>query len=479
MAVGAEAAVRELRATYATGKTKSFEWRFSQLKAIQKIVSLHNEEIVEALRSDLQKPEFEAVIHEVKTSLISFPSSAKIVPEPFGVVLVISAWNFPFLLSLDPVVGAIAAGNAVVLKPSESSPATSSLLAKLVGKYMDASAVKVVEGAVAETTALLEQKWDKILYTGGGKVGRIVLSAAAKHLTPVILELGGKCPVVVDSTVNLKTYEDYIENINIISYNDVNFYTLVEKVAARRIIGGKWCANSGQTCIAPDYIITTQDFLPQLVNALSSQLDKFFGKEPLRSKELSSIVNIHHFNRLLKLLDDDEVSRKIVRGGERDQSSLKIAPTIISGVSTDSLLMDEEIFGPILPIITVDKIEECVGVINAKEKPLAAYLFTNDKKLEDKFVRNISSGAMIINDTVLHFFEAGLPFGGVGGSGMGAYHGKFSFDAFSHKKALLKRGFALDISARYPPYTPGKRRFLRAVVQGNLLDIIRSLSTCW
>ncbi|KAL1561221.1 aldehyde dehydrogenase (NAD(+)) [Salvia divinorum] len=477
MAVEAEAAARELRATYATGKTKSFEWRSSQLKAIQKIVSLHSDEIVEALRSDLQKPEFESVVHEisgvsascklalkelnrwmkpqkVKTSLITFPSSAKIVSEPFGVVLVISAWNFPLLLSLDPVVGAIAAGNAVVLKPSESSPATSSLLAKLVGKYMDASAVRVVEGAVAETAALLEQKWDKILYTGGGKVGRIVLSAAAKHLTPVILELGGKCPVVVDSAVNLK-------------------------VAARRIIAGKWCANSGQTCISPDYIITTKDFAPQLVNALSAQLDKFFGKEPLRSKELSSIVNIHHFNRLVKLLDDDEVSRKIVRGGERDQSNLKIAPTIISGVSTDSLLMDEEIFGPILPIITVDQIEECVGVINAKEKPLAAYLFTNDKKLEDKFVRNISAGAMIINDTVIHFFEAGLPFGGVGGSGMGAYHGKFSFDAFSHKKALLKRSFAVDISARYPPYTPGKRRFLRAVVQGNLLDILRSLYSCW
>ncbi|XP_047978810.1 aldehyde dehydrogenase-like [Salvia hispanica] len=387
----AEAAMRELRATYATGKTKSFEWRSSQLKAIKKIVSLHSEEIVEALRSDLQKPEFEAVIHEVGFMFM------------YMFIMCVCSYIVNLVLSLDPVVGAIAAGNAVVLKPS-SSPAMSSLLAKLVGKYMDASAVKVVEGAVAETTALLEQKWDKILYTGGGKVGCIVLSAAAKHLTPVILELGGKCPVVVDSAINLK-------------------------VAARRIIGGKWCANSGQACIAPDYIITTKDFVPQLVNALSAQLDKFFGKESLRSKELSSIVNIHHFNRLSKLLDDDDVSKKIVRGGERDQSNLKIVPTIISGVSTDSLLMDEEIFGPILPIIT--------------------------------------------------FMEAGLPFGGIGGSGMGASHGKFSFDAFSHKKALLKRGFAIDISARYPPYTTGKRRFLRAVVQGSLLDIIRSLSTCW
>ncbi|XP_057773293.1 aldehyde dehydrogenase-like [Salvia miltiorrhiza] len=476
-AVEAEAAVRELRDTYAAGKTKSFEWRISQLKAIQQILTLHSEEIIGALRSDLKKPEFEAVIHEisvvsascklalkelhrwmkpqkVKTTLITFPSSAKIVSEPFGVVLVISAWNFPFALSVDPVIGAIAAGNAVVLKPSENAPATSSLLAKLVGKYMDASAVKVVEGAVPQTTALLDQKWDKILYTGGSAVGRIVLTAAAKHLTPVILELGGKCPAVVDSKINLK-------------------------VAARRIIAGKWGCNNGQACISPDYLITTKDFVSEVVNILSAELEKFFGEEPLQSKELSSIVNSHHFNRLVKLLDDDEVSGKIVCGGERDKSNLKIAPTIILGASKDSLVMKEEIFGPILPIITVDKIEECFGVINAMEKPLAAYLFTNDKKLEEKFVRSVSAGGMIINDTILHFLEAGIPFGGIGESGMGAYHGKFSFDAFSHKKPLLKRSFAIDISARYPPYTPGKRRFLRAVVQGTLFDILRSLATCW
>ncbi|KAG6419789.1 hypothetical protein SASPL_116301 [Salvia splendens] len=270
---------------------------------------------------------------KVKTSLISLPSSAKIVPEPFGVVLVISAWKFPFLLSLDPVVGAIAAGNVVVLKPSESSPAMSLLLAKLVGKYMDGSAVKVVEGAVAETTALLEQKWDKILRWQGGAYR-------------------AKCWGEASYTNDFGAWWEISSGSR-----------KVEKIAARRIIGGKWCANSGQTCIAADYIITTKNFVPQLLNALSAQLDKFFGKEPLLSKELSSIVNIHHFNRLLKLLDDEE------------------------------------------------------------------------------------------------FLEAGLPFGGVGGSGMGACHGKFSFDAFSHKKALLKQSFALDISARYPPYTPGETAF--------------------
>ncbi|KAH6780333.1 aldehyde dehydrogenase 3H1 [Perilla frutescens var. hirtella] len=473
----AEAAVRELRSTYATGKTKSYEWRVSQLKSLLKIVTLHKEDIIDALRSDLKKPEFESVIHEisvvsascklalkelprwmkpqkVKTTLISFPSSAKIVSEPFGVVLVISAWNFPFALSLDPVIGAIAAGNAVVLKPSETAPATSSLLAKLLGKYMDPSAVKVVEGTVPETTALLEQKWDKILYTGGSTVGRIVLTAAAKHLTPVVLELGGKCPVVLDSKINLK-------------------------VAARRIIAGKWGCNNGQACISPDYVITTKEFVSEVVNVLSAELEKFFGKDPLQSKELSSIINGHHFNRLVKLLDDEEVSGKIVHGGHRDKFNLKIAPTIILDVSGDSPIMNEEIFGPILPIITVDKIEESFGVINAEEKPLAAYLFTNDKKLVEKFVKDIPAGGMIINDTVLHFLEPGLPFGGVGESGMGAYHGKFSFDAFSHKKPLLKRCFAIDISARYPPYTPGKQRFLQAVLQGNLLAILRSLGSCW
>ncbi|KAG6408325.1 hypothetical protein SASPL_131330 [Salvia splendens] len=474
MDVEAEETVRELRAAYTTGKTKSFEWRASQLKAIQEMLTLHTHQIIQALRSDLNKPEFEAVIHEVKTTLISFPSSAKIVSEPLGLVLVISAWNFPFALSLDPVVGAIAAGNAVVLKPSESAPATSSLLAQLVEKYMDTSAVKVVEGAVSQTTALLHQKWDKIFYTGNIYIYIYVIG----HLTPVVLELGGKCPAVLDSNINLK----HLLELTLKHAFDKKpkcCADLNSHVAARRIIAGKWGCNSGQACISPDYIITTKDFVSQLVNIMSVELEKFFGKEPLHSKELSSIINTHHFNRLVKLLDDGQVSGKIVCGGECDVSNLKIAPTIILDVSRDSVMMDEEIFGPILPIITVDKIEECFGVINGKEKPLAAYLFTNNKKLEAKFVTNISAGGMIINDTILHFLEPGLPFGGVGESGMGAYHGKFSFDAFSHKKPVLKRSFAIDISARYPPYTPGKRRFLSAVVQGNLLDILRSLGSCW
>lgn len=469
----AEAIVKELRGTYGTGKTKSYEWRVSQLKALFKIAENHEKEIADALYSDLSKPELEAFIHEismmktacklalkelkrwmrpekVKTSLTSFPSSAEIVPEPLGVVLVISAWNYPFLLSLDPVIGAIAAGNAVVLKPSEIAPATSSVLAKLLGQYMDVSAIRVVEGAVPETTALLEQKWDKIFYTGNGKVGRIVLAAAAKHLTPVVLELGGKSPVVVDSNI------DY-------------------KIAVRRIIAGKWGCNNGQACVSPDYIITTKENVPKLLDAMKQELEKFYGKDPLKSGDLSRIVNANHFQRLSKLLDDNKVVDKVVHGGQRDENNLKISPTILLDVPEDSLIMKEEIFGPLLPIITVNKVEDSIQFINAREKPLAAYLFTSNKKLEEEFVMNISAGGLLINDTTLQVALSTLPFGGVGESGMGSCHGKFSFDSFSHKKAVLRRSFAGDVPARYPPYTTGKARFLKALLNGDILGLIRAL----
>lgn len=471
--VDAEAIVKELRETYASGKTKNYEWRVSQLKALLKIAEHHEKEIVDALNSDLSKPELECFVHEismmktsckhalkqlkrwmkpekVKTSLTTFPSSAEIVPEPFGVVLVISAWNYPFLLSLDPVIGAIAAGNAVVLKPSEIAPATSSVLAKLLGEYMDVTAIRVVEGAVPETTALLEQKWDKIFYTGNGKVGRIVMAAAAKHLTPVVLELGGKSPVIVDSNINLK-------------------------VAVRRIIAGKWGCNNGQACISPDYIITTKENAPKLLDAMKLELEKFYGKDPLKSGDLSRIVNANHFHRLSKLLDDNKVVDKVVHGGQRDENNLKIAPTILLDVPEDSLIMKEEIFGPLLLILTVNKVEESIQFINAREKPLAAYLFTGDKKLEEEFVRNISAGGLLINDTTLHIATSTLPFGGVGESGMGSYHGRFSFEAFSHKKAVLRRSFGGDVPARYPPYTPEKVRFLKALLNGDILGLIRAL----
>nr|AMJ39510.1 aldehyde dehydrogenase H1 copy 1 isoform [Bixa orellana] len=433
----ANSLVKQLRANFAAGKTRSYDWRMGQLRGILKILDNHESEIVAALRSDLSKPVHEAFINEIinlqkscKLAIkklkewmtpekvpisLALKGSAEIVPEPLGVVLIISTWNFPLLLSLDPVVGAVAAGNSVVLKPSELAPVTSSLLAKLVSQYLDRSCVRVVEGAVPETTALLEQKWDKIFYTGSGRIGRTVMAAAAKHLTPVVLELGGKCPVVVDPDADIK-------------------------VTARRIAIGKWGCNNGQACIAPDYIITTKDFAPKLVDTFREVLQQIFGRSPLNSKDLSRIVNSNHFDRLTKLMDEDKVSGKIVHGGERDKTKLKIAPTIFLDVPHDSLIMNEEIFGPLLPIITVDKVEDSFDLINSSgRKPLAAYLFTSNEELKKQFVASVSSGGQLVNDTVLHVAVQELPFGGVGESGMGSYHGKFSFDAFSHKKPVLSK----------------------------------------
>ncbi|XP_059432049.1 aldehyde dehydrogenase family 3 member H1-like isoform X1 [Corylus avellana] len=465
--------VKELRESFNSGRTKSYEWRISQLKSIDKMIDENEKKITEALHKDLSKPELEAFIAEisqvksscklalkelrnwmipeqVKTSLATYPSSAEIVSEPLGVVLVISTWNFPFLLSLDPVIGAISAGNAVVLKPSEIAPATSLLLSSLVEEYLDNSAIRVVEGAVDETTALLEQKWDKILYTGSARVGRIVMAAAAKHLTPVTLELGGKCPAVVDSNINLQ-------------------------VAVRRIITGKWACNNGQACIGVDYIITTKEFAPKLIDSIRYELEQFFGKDPMESKDISRIVSSSHFARLIKLLDEDKVSDKVVLGGQRDENQLKIAPTILLDVPDDSQIMQEEIFGPLMPILTVENLKDSFEVIKSKSKPLAAYLFTNDVQLKKDFVQNISSGGMLINDTILHVATDGLPFGGVGESGIGSYHGKFSFDAFSHKKAVLYRSFDGDTSVRYPPYTPKRVRLMKALISGNIISIILAL----
>ncbi|KAH9691236.1 Aldehyde dehydrogenase family 3 member H1 [Citrus sinensis] len=445
--------VKELRGTFASGKTKSYGWRVSQLKSLMKMLNEREPDIVDALRQDLDKPELESSIYEVallKTSIKSALKELKHWMTPEKAICSEPPIYMEIHFVTNIVVGAIAAGNALVLKPSEVAPASSSLLAKLVGEYMDLSSIRVVEGAVAETSALLDQKWDKICYTGNSRVARIVMAAAAKHLTPVLLELGGKSPVVFDSGINLK-------------------------VACRRMIMGKWGCNNGQACISPDHIITTKDFAPKLLESLKNELENFYGKNPLESKDLSRIVNSNHFARLSKLLDDDKVSGKIVHGGERDKNKLRIAPTLLLDVPRDSLIMSEEIFGPLLPILTVDKIEDSFDIINSGTKPLAAYLFTNNKKLKQQFVETVSAGGLVINDTAVHLAVHSLPFGGVQESGMGAYHGKFSFDVFSHKKAVLSRGFIGDVPVRYPPYTKGKLRLLKVLISGSLLGIIRAL----
>lgn len=462
--------INDLRRSFDSGKTKTYEWRVSQLKSIAKMLQEKEKDITDALYEDLEKPEIESFLAEifqarsscqealkelsfwmrpekVKTSI---GSTAEIVSEPLGVVLVVSTWNFPFSLSIDPVIGAISAGNAVVLKPSELAPATSSLLAKLVEEYLDNSSIRVVEGAVPETTALLEQKWDKILYTGSARVARIVMAAAAKHLTPVILELGGKCPAVVDS--------------------DIDF-----QLTAKRIVAGKWGCNSGQACIAVDYIITTKEVAPKLIDALKRELEQGLGDHPLESKDTSRIVNSFHFSRLVQLIDEDKVSGKVVLGGQRDETKLKIAPTILLDVPEDAAVMQEEIFGPILPIVTVNDIEKSFRVIKSKPKPLASYLFTNNEMLKEKFVDNISSGGILINDTIIHVATPGLPFGGVGESGMGSYHGKFSFDGFSHKKPVLYRSFTGDVPLRYFPYSSRKTKILKSLLSDDFVGAVLTL----
>ncbi|KAL6870815.1 hypothetical protein ACP4OV_014663 [Aristida adscensionis] len=469
----AEEVVQELRASFRAGRTRPAEWRAAQLRALVRMIEEKEDDISAALHADLAKPHMESYLHEISlaksackfalkgmknwvkpekvpAAITTFPSTAQIVPEPLGVVLIISAWNYPFLLSIDPVIGAIAAGNAVVLKPSEIAPATSSLFAKLLPEYVDNSCIKVVEGGVPETTALLEQRWDKIFYTGNGTIARIVMTAAAKHLTPVALELGGKCPVIVDSDVDLH-------------------------VTVKRIAVGKWGCNNGQACIAPDYIITTKSFAPKLLDSLKKVLERFYGKDPLQSADLSRIVNSKHFQRLTNLIEDKKVADKIVCGGQTDEKQLKIAPTILLDVPLDAEIMTEEIFGPILPIMTVEKIEESIDLVNSKSKPLAAYLFTKNKKLQDNFVSNVTAGGMLVNDIALHLANPHLPFGGVGDSGMGSYHGKFSFDCFSHKKAVLIRGFGGEATARYPPYTQEKQKILRGLINGSFIALVLAL----
>ncbi|KAH8959708.1 hypothetical protein BDL97_06G091600 [Sphagnum fallax] len=468
--VDAPELLSELRRTFQSGRTKSQEWRLEQLHALLKMVMEQEDEIAKALSLDLGKSAYETYSCElallidscklaikslkkwmtpeqVSIALATVPSTAVIRPEPFGVALIISAWNFPIILALDPLVGAIAAGCAVVIKPSEIAPATSAFLAKMIPVYMDKEAIRVVEGGVQQITALLDQKWDKIFFTGNAKVGRIIMAAAAKHLTPVTLELGGKCPLYIDSTVDLK-------------------------VAAKRIVIGKWGSSCGQACISPNHLLVEESFVPKLISTLKNTIVDFYGEDPRTSKDLAHVVNKNHFKRLTALLDDPSTADKIIHGGERDEESLYIAPTLLLDVPLDAPIMNEEIFGPILPIITVKGPEEAIDMIADQPKPLAIYVFTNDKVVQDQMVSKTSSGGMVINDAVLHFVCTSLPFGGVGESGMGAYHGKASFDAFSHRKSILYRGMSVEVYARYPPYTTKKQQIIRALLSRDFVGLL-------
>jgi aldehyde dehydrogenase (NAD+) len=456
---GAPATLDHLRATFAGGVTRPLAWRVEQLRGLVRLIEENEEDLGIALAADLGKPriegwltdlaitrmEIEHAIKElptwmrperVKVPMIAIPGRATIHREPMGVALVIAPWNYPIQLLLLPMAAALAAGNCVVGKPSELAPATSSALADLVPRYVDTEAVAVVEGGVPETTALLAQRWDHIFYTGNGTVGRVVARAAAEHLTPVTLELGGKSPVIVDADADLK-------------------------VAAKRIAWGKWL-NAGQTCVAPDHLLVHEDVADELVDRIVAASKSFYGDQPKDSADYARIVNDRHFARLGRLVDDG--GHTIVHGGERDEEDRYLAPTVVTDVQPGAAVMGEEIFGPILPVLRVSDVDEAIARVNAGDKPLALYAFSRSTATQDRIVARTSSGGVCINATMLHLGVPGLPFGGVGESGTGSYHGAWGFETFSHRKSVLNKPTRLDPPLTYPPFSSWKEKVLRRVL---------------
>ena len=448
--------IENMKTVFDSGRTRDLAWRRAQLEAVERLMAEREGEFMAALAADLGKPPMESYTTEisyvsgeaaycrkklsrwtkskrVSTPLVGQPGTSWIQPEPLGVVLVIGAWNYPVQLTLAGMVAAITAGNCVVIKPSELAPATSALLARRVPEYLDPGCINIVTGGVAETSALLELPFDHILYTGGGNVGRIVMAAAAKNLTPVTLELGGKSPCVVLPDANLEA-------------------------TARRIVWGKF-TNAGQTCTAPDYILTDADTEAKLVPLIKKSIDDMFGSDPQQSDSYGRIINSRHFDRVSQLIG----SGTVVAGGQTDAGDKYIAPTVLTGVSPESPVMQEEIFGPILPIVRADDLDEAIAAIRKRDKPLSAYLFTRDKQAETRFLNDVSCGSACINDVMMFAAVHELPFGGVGPSGMGAYSGKRGFDTFSHMKAVMKRGWWPDLDIRFAPYTEKKFKLLRKI----------------
>ena len=449
--------VARLRTTFTSGRTRAVAWRKEQLQALQAMLDEREADLLHALATDLGKCSAEGYVTEVgflKSDLhyvlahldkwikpermhapvATQPARAWIQRDPLGVALVIAPWNYPIQLSLAPIVGAIAAGNCAVLKPSELAPASSAALARCIGEFLDPDAIAVVEGAVEETQALLAQRWDKIFYTGNGRVGRIVMAAAAEHLTPVTLELGGKSPVVVDRTANVR-------------------------VAGRRIAWGKYL-NAGQTCIAPDYVLADATIADALTREINDAVRAFYGVDPRLSRDYGRIIDDRHFARLVGYLDDGTVAF----GGAHDESTRYFAPTALRGVADDAPSMTDEIFGPVLPIRTVASTDDAIAFVNDRDKPLALYVFSGEDAVAERVLAETSSGGAAVNATLFQVSAPELPFGGVGASGMGAYHGRASFEAFSHAKSVLRRSTRPDPDLAYPPYTTWKERILRKVL---------------
>ncbi|MCH2172430.1 aldehyde dehydrogenase family protein [Myxococcota bacterium] len=444
--------IDRLRRSFENGRTRPLEWRREQLKRLIRMHEIHADEFVGALQADFGKPTFEAFTSDVSQGKLEAKSAlknlkkwtrpervgglpvmgrARVIREPLGVVLIISPWNYPVGLLLSPLAGAIAAGNAVVLKPSEVTPHVSAVLAKRLPEYMDPEAITLVEGGVEETTVLLEQRFDHIFYTGNGQVAQVVMEAAAKNLTPVTLELGGKSPCIVHEDADIET-------------------------AARRIAWGKF-VNAGQTCIAPDYVLVHESREEALVTALGKAVRDFYGDNPKNTADYARIVNRRHHERLATLMKDGTPAF----GGEVDDDQCYVAPTVLRDADDESSLMRDEIFGPILPVRKVRNIDEAVQFVNSREKPLALYLFTKDGKVEDDVLSRTSSGGACVNGTLFHIMDSRLPFGGVGSSGTGAYHGRHTFETFSHRKSVLTRGTRFDPKIMYPPYGEKLTKFVK------------------
>lgn len=457
MSEGAAAVVGRLRDGYRAGITKPYAWRVKQLRALRRMLDEEEDAFEAALLEDLGKHPVESVITElgllrleidhvlrhlrrwlrprrVAVPAIALPASARTMLEPLGVALVIAPWNYPALLALSPAVGALAAGNALVVKPSELAPRTSALLAELLPRHLDARVVAVVEGGGPETTELLEQRFDSIFYTGNGRVGRIVAAAAARHLTPVTLELGGKSPVYVDGSGDLAA-------------------------AAERIVWGKFL-NAGQTCVAPDYLLATPEVAARLVPLLGEAVRARYGPHPETNPDFARIRDRARFDRLVPLLADGEAAV----GGTADPERLHVAPTVLTGVSRDAAIMQQEIFGPILPVIEVQGLDDALRFVNAGDKPLALYVFSADRTVRRAWQTRTSSGAVAFDVPAVHLAIPGLPFGGVGESGTGAYHGVRSLRAFSHEKAVFAKPLKPDTLALFrPPYTERMEEIIRRI----------------
>ena len=447
--------VGDLRGAFDARVTRPLAWRHEQLKQMEKMLVENEDEFIAALHTDLGKPSLEGWItdvafarneiklldsklekwtadEKVRMPMTVQPASGRIVREPLGVALVIAPWNYPVQLLLVPMAAAIAAGCAVVGKPSELAPACSAALARLAPKYLDERAIAIVEGGIPENEALLRERWDTIFYTGNGTVGRIIARAAAEHLTPVTLELGGKSPVIIDRDADLK-------------------------VAANRIAWGKFL-NAGQTCVAPDYLLVHEAVRDEFTDRLATSITSMYGTDPQKSADYARIVNGRHFTRLEGLLDGGS---SIAFGGQRDADDRYFAPTLLADVAPDAPVMQQEIFGPLLPIVPVTDVDAAIARVNAGDKPLALYAFSGSSQTLDHVVANTSSGGVLLNHVVMHLLPHGLPFGGVGESGSGAYHGKANIDAFSHRKSVMSKPTRMDPPLLYPPFTRAKTWIVR------------------